>query len=222
MGRPSDSHSTPPDHAAASSSTASRGSCRIATAPSRRTAWAWPSKRATTMTSTSGCRARRMAVAVVPSAPAPYTSALPPGGGGRRVTEGSDTANGSASTASSSGTVSGTRQSCESWAGISSAQPPRAGDDPVRREQPRVVHVHEPHRRGGQPPEERVVLLGRWLGFGSNAVEQGPHRPEDRQRPANQSLASPARVDLECARGLTLVVHDERGGAVSDESPVLD
>ena len=54
-----------------------------------------------------------MAVAVVPSAPAPYTSARPPGGGGWRVTECSDTAKGSAKTANSSGTPSGTGKSME-------------------------------------------------------------------------------------------------------------
>ena len=43
------------------------------------------SKRATTSTSTSGYSARRIAVAQVPSAPAPYTITLPPGGGGWRV-----------------------------------------------------------------------------------------------------------------------------------------
>ena len=48
-----------------------------------------------------------MAVAHVPSAPAPYTSALPPGGGEWRVTECSETANGSAITATSSEMESG-------------------------------------------------------------------------------------------------------------------
>ena len=67
-----------------------------------------------------------MAVAHVPNAPAPYTIALPPGGGGCRVTECSETANGSAITATSSGIESGTGMSMESWAGRYSAKPPVA------------------------------------------------------------------------------------------------
>ena len=98
-----------------------RGSGATTVAPSLRASAACASKRATTSTSTSGWRARRIAVAVVPNAPAPYTSTFPPGGGGCRVTACNDTANGSANTASSSGTESGTGNSIESWAGISSA-----------------------------------------------------------------------------------------------------
>ena len=65
----------------------------------------------------------------MPSAPAPYTSTLPPGGGGCRVMECSDTANGSANTATSSVTPSGTRKSIESSAGMSVAHPPVASLD---------------------------------------------------------------------------------------------
>ena len=108
---------TPPDHAAACSMSAWRGSGATTVAPRRRARSAWAGKRATTMTSTSGYKARRMAVAVVPSAPAPYTSARPPGGGGWRVTECNDTAKGSANTANSSGTPSGTGKSMVWWAG---------------------------------------------------------------------------------------------------------
>ena len=43
----------------------------ITVAPSLRAIAAWPSKRATASTSTSGYRARRIAIAHVPSAPAP-------------------------------------------------------------------------------------------------------------------------------------------------------
>src|SRR5262249_31292033 len=95
-------------------------------APSLRASAAWASKRATTSTSTSGYSARRMAVAHVPRAPAPYTITLPPGTGGCRVTECRLTANGSAKTASSSGTSSGTLNSCVSCAGMSWAYPPLA------------------------------------------------------------------------------------------------
>ena len=71
IGRPSLSRSTPPDHAAASSITCNAGVWPITVAPSLRAIAAWPSKRATTSTSTSGYSARRIAVAHVPSAPAP-------------------------------------------------------------------------------------------------------------------------------------------------------
>ena len=57
----------------------------------------------------------------VPSAPEPYTIALPPGGGGLRVMACRLTANGSAKTASSSGSPSGTLNSIESCAGMSFA-----------------------------------------------------------------------------------------------------
>ena len=53
----------------------------------------------------------------LPSDPAPYTRTLRPGGGGWRVIACSDTANGSAKTASSSVIESGTANSIESWAG---------------------------------------------------------------------------------------------------------
>ena len=46
------------------------------------------------------------------------TERWPSSGGGWRVTECSDTANGSANTASSSGIESGTLKSIESWATI--------------------------------------------------------------------------------------------------------
>ena len=62
-----------------------------------------------------------MATAHEPSEPAPYTSTRPDGGGGCRVIACSDTENGSANTASSSGTESGTGCSMLSCAGISSA-----------------------------------------------------------------------------------------------------
>src|SRR5215207_6197848 len=105
------------------------GSWPMTVAPSLRAIAACASKRATTSTSTSGWSARRMAVAHVPRAPAPYTITLPPGTGGCRVTECRLTANGSANTASSSGTSSGTLKSCVSWAGISCAYPPLASRD---------------------------------------------------------------------------------------------
>src|SRR5438128_3024055 len=63
-------------------------------------------------------------IAQAPSAPAPYTSTLPPGGGEWRVTECSDTANGSANTATSSGSSSGTLNSIDGCAGMRFAQPP--------------------------------------------------------------------------------------------------
>ena len=87
---------------------------------------AWPGQRAMVTTSTPGYSERRMAVEVVPRAPAPYTTALPSGGGGVRVMACSDTAKGSANTATSSGTESGTGISIEWWAGTSSANPPVA------------------------------------------------------------------------------------------------
>ena len=67
-----------------------------------------------------------MAIAHVPSAPAPQTSARPPGGGGFRVIECNETANGSARTRLSSGTSSGTGIAIERCAGRSSANPPVA------------------------------------------------------------------------------------------------
>ena len=70
-----------------------------------------------------------MAVAQVPSAPAPYTTARPPGGGGVRVTAWRATENGSARTATSSVTSSGTGISIRRWAGSSSANPPVASDE---------------------------------------------------------------------------------------------
>ena len=89
-------------------------------APSCRASAACASKRAITATSTSGYRA---------AAPPPRRSQragpvhddLAPGGGGWRVTEWSETAKGSAKTAFSSGTESGTGISIESCAAISSA-----------------------------------------------------------------------------------------------------
>ena len=62
-----------------------------------------------------------MATAHEPSEPAPQTSARPPAGGGCRVMPCSDTANGSAKIACSSGIESGTAKSIVEWAGISSA-----------------------------------------------------------------------------------------------------
>ena len=62
-----------------------------------------------------------MAMAQLPSEPAPYTSTLAPEGGGWRVMECSDTANGSAKIACSSGMPSGTGNSIVGWAGMSSA-----------------------------------------------------------------------------------------------------
>ena len=55
-----------------------------------------------------------MATAVLPRAPPPYTSTLPPGGGGCRVTECSETAKGSPMTATSSLKLSGTGMSIDS------------------------------------------------------------------------------------------------------------
>ena len=108
------------------STSASRGSGSTTAAPSLAASAAWAGQRATLSTSTSGWRERRMAVVVVPRAPAPYTTARPPGGGGLRVTAWSDTEKGSASTATSSGTWSGTGTSMESWAGSRGAKPPVA------------------------------------------------------------------------------------------------
>src|SRR3954454_22640420 len=110
IGSPVCDDSTPPDHAAAASITASAGSCGdTSCAPSLRASSSCAPNLATTPTSTSGYNARRIATAHDPSAPAPYTSTLPPGAGGCRVTACNDTANGSANTATSSGTSSGTR-----------------------------------------------------------------------------------------------------------------
>ena len=71
IGSPSLARSTPPDHAAASSMTWLAGECPMTLAPSWRASAACASNRATTSTSTSGYSARRIAVAHVPSAPAP-------------------------------------------------------------------------------------------------------------------------------------------------------
>src|SRR5207248_10714647 len=84
---------------------------------------------ATVATSTSGYSVRRMAAAHVPSAPAPYTTARPLNGGGLRVIACNATANGSASTATSSGTPSGTGIIMCWCAGTSSAKPPVASDE---------------------------------------------------------------------------------------------
>src|SRR5205085_4007434 len=119
IGSPSAGCNTPPDHAAASSITCNAGSCAITVAPSLRASFACALNRATTNTSTSGYSARTIAVTHVPSAPAPYTITFPPGGGAWRVTACNDTANGSAKTASSSGTLSGTLNNIESCAGMS-------------------------------------------------------------------------------------------------------
>ncbi len=89
--------------------------------PARPASAAWASWAATTPTSTSGCSARRMATAQQPSAPAPHTSARPPGGGGCRVTLWSETAKGSARMARRSSSPSGTANNIVEWAGISSA-----------------------------------------------------------------------------------------------------
>src|SRR5437870_10550691 len=67
-----------------------------------------------------------MAVVVGPSAQAPYTTARPLEGGGLRVTAWSETEKGSARTATSSGTWSGTGTSIVSWAGRRGAKPPVA------------------------------------------------------------------------------------------------
>ncbi len=67
-----------------------------------------------------------MAVAVVPSAPAPYTMTLAPGAGGLRVMAWNDTDQGSASTATSSAMASGTAKAMVWWAGSRSAKPPVA------------------------------------------------------------------------------------------------
>ena len=58
--------------------------------------------------------------------PAPYTSAMPPGGGGVRRIACSETENGSASTAASSLISSGIGIHCDSCAGTRGANPPVA------------------------------------------------------------------------------------------------
>lgn len=65
-------------------------------------------------------------MAVVPSAPAPYTMTLEPWAGGFRVIAWNDTDHGSASTATSSSMSSGTGNAIDVWAGSSSAKPPVA------------------------------------------------------------------------------------------------
>ena len=67
-----------------------------------------------------------MATLASPRAPDPKTSAFPPGGGGLRTMAWNDTENGSASTAASSVTSSGTGMSMEEWAASCSAQAPGA------------------------------------------------------------------------------------------------
>lgn len=95
-------------------------------APSRSASAAWAGQRATVPTSTPGQSWRRIAVAVVPSAPAPITRARPCGGGGLRVTAWKETDHGSARTAASSGTASGTGNTIVVCAGSRSANPPVA------------------------------------------------------------------------------------------------
>ncbi len=67
-----------------------------------------------------------MATLLSPRAPAPNTTTLPSGGGGLRMMAWNDTENGSAITADSSGTSSGTGISMDVWAAMSSAQAPGA------------------------------------------------------------------------------------------------
>ena len=67
-----------------------------------------------------------MVVAVVPSAPAPYTTTFAPGAGGLRVIAWNDTDHGSASTATSSSMSSGTGKAIDVCAGSRSANPPVA------------------------------------------------------------------------------------------------
>ena len=71
MGSPSAGCSTPPDQAATRSITSRLGSWGTVTAPRVTANWRCASNRATTITSTVGYRARRMAMAHWPSAPAP-------------------------------------------------------------------------------------------------------------------------------------------------------
>ncbi len=118
--------SVAPDQSASWARSSPAGSDAKTVAPRAAAVAAWAGQRATVATSTSGYSCSRMAVAVVPSAPAPWTTTRLPGSGGLRVMAWNETDHGSASTASSSGIASGTGKAMLSCSGRRSAKPPVA------------------------------------------------------------------------------------------------
>src|SRR5437660_31710 len=105
-------------------------------------------------------------MAALASVPLPYTSAGLAGSGGCNRIVRSDTLAGSASTAASSLTVSGTRKSCPSWALNRSAWAPGEEDCGGTRAPSRVPPPYPAHteivsyRRDGGPPIVPRLIRG--------------------------------------------------------------